>query len=140
MAEAVATLTVNPFPYGKDTTQARSIIYGVCSLSSGGTYATNGIPLNWTGTAVSGTPALQNGNFASGAYLGNWGPGQTQPADAWFYSSTAATGYSYVFDAVHNTLRIFNGGTELTNGASITADTIHFCAEFIKQGFSSVGL
>lgn len=136
MAEAVATLSVNPYPKGLDQTQLRAVIYGTCSLSAGGTYATNGIPLNWTGVTVSGTPALQDGNFNNTApFLGNWGPLQTQPQDAWFYSSTAASGYSYVYDTVHNTLRIFSGGTELANAAAITADTIHFCAEFLKNAF-----
>lgn len=133
MANATAQLVVNPYPKGLDQTQLRAIIYGVCTLSSGGTYETNGIPLNWT---ASGTNPIEDGNFNNAApFLGNWGATQTQPVDAWFYSATAASGYSYVYDTVNNTLRIFNGGTELTNGASITPDTIHFCAEFLKNAF-----
>ncbi len=67
-------------------------------------------------------------------FLGNWGPLQTQPKRAQFY--TIASGlYDYWFDTVHNTLRIRSGGTELTNGASITADTIEFHAQFNKNAF-----
>lgn len=132
MAAATAQLAVNAYPKGLDHTQLRSIIYGVCTLSAGGTYVTNGIPLNWQAT---GTNPIENGNFNNAVpFVGDWGPTQTQPQDAWFY--TAASGlYSYQFDTVHNTLRIALGGVELTNGATITADTIHFCAEFIKQSF-----
>ena len=127
MANATATLPVNPFPAGRDHTQYRSYVYGVCALSSGGTYVTNGIPLTWT--------AMQDGNLANAKpFIGDWGPTQTQPQDAWFYSALSS-GYSYVFDKTHNTLRIFSGSTELANGASITADTINFAAEFLKNRF-----
>lgn len=128
MATATATLTVNPWPKGLDNTQHRAIVYGICALSAGGTYATNGIALNWG--------KLLNGNFPGDTthyIVGQWGPTQTQPQVAFFFSTTAATGYSYIYDTVHNTLRIFNGGTELTNGAAITADTIAFEAEFLKN-------
>lgn len=123
MAAAVATLTPYAHPYGTDNTNRRAYIYGACSLSGGGTYVTNGIPLAWNGmTDATGQKFI----------LPNVSPQQTQPQEAYFYSALGS-GYGYVFDKTHNTLRIFNGGTELANAAAITADTINFSAEFIRQ-------
>jgi hypothetical protein len=127
MANATATLTVNPWPKGLDQTQLRAIVYGICALLTGGTYTTNGIPINWG--------AMQDGNFNNlPPFQGNWGPLQTQPQDAWFYSALDGA-YQYNFDKTHNTLRINSGGTELANGAAITADAINFRAEFLKNAF-----
>jgi len=127
MAAATATLKVDVFPKGVDNTQRRTIIHGICALSAGGTYVTNGIPLNW------GTMQDANLNNTTNFIIPNVGPTQTQPDPAYFFSKTGATGYTYVYDGTHNTLRIWNGGTELANAASITADTIGFEAEFQKQ-------
>lgn len=131
MAAATATLEVNPYPKGVDNTQRRTIIYGTCTLSAGGTYVTNGIPLNWA--------QLIDGNSDGGKYfiIPNVGPTQTKPSVAWFYSvgqaaGTAIPGYDYVYDTVNNTLRIASGTAELADLAAITADLIGFCAEYIK--------
>jgi hypothetical protein len=40
--------------------------------------------------------------------------------------------YSYVYDSVHNSLRIYAGATELANNAAIVVDTIVFEAHFAK--------
>ena len=121
MATATATLTVNAHPNGVDNTQRRVYYYGVLALSGGGTYATNGISLPWSAMVdPSGAKVIPQA-----------GPNTTQPQDASFYSSVGG-GYGYVFDKTHNTIRIFNGGTELINGAAITADTINFCAEYVR--------
>lgn len=118
MANATATLTLNPHPYDKDETLRRELLYGTCALSASGTYQTNGVPLTWTFTSATGGQAL---------FLST----QTQPSEACFYSVLGG-GYNYVFDKTHDTLRIFNGITELTNGAAITADTIGFRAEYAR--------
>ena len=138
MSAATAQLTVAQWPNGIDETQTRVHIYGKCVLLTAGTYPALGVPLNWTAT---GTDPIADGN-QNGAvpFLGNWGPDQTQPADAFFYSAggeaaTDQVGYGYVFDKTNNTLRITSGGTELSTGATITADTINFEAEFPKNAF-----
>ncbi len=129
MAAATATLTVNAYPYGEDNTQRRQILHGTVALSSGGTYVTNGIPLNWS--------TLVDGNFPPSAgkeFIPNFGSGQTKPQDAFFYSTTlAAPNYAYTYDKVNNSLRIVAGGTELTTAAVPTPDTIAFEAEFIRS-------
>jgi hypothetical protein len=120
MAAATATLTVAAYPNGVDNTQRRQILNGTCALSAGGTYVTNGIPTNWN--------ALVDGN-GGGRFIPL--TTKSQPAQASFFSEVAG-GYGYVYDQTHNTLRIFSGGTELTNGAAITADTIGFRAEYVR--------
>lgn len=142
MASASSTLRVNPFPYGVDNTQRRQVVYGTCILSPAGTYinpgnSSNGIPLNWG--------AMQDGNSKSnGPFAPQVGPwtnnvaGQVEPDVAYFFSignETTIPGYTYVYNKPttgSTTLRIMNGTTELTNAASITADNIGFCAEFIR--------
>lgn len=118
MAQAVATLTVSPHPFGVDNTQHRQILNGICGLTAGGTYVTLGIPLPWI-TMVDGVGRFMPQSTA------------TQPFLAFFFSQLGS-GYGYVFDTVHNTLRIFNGGNELVNAAAIVADTIGFEAEYIR--------
>jgi hypothetical protein len=96
-------------------------------------YVTSGLPLVWSGTG------LLDGNFTpNGPFIGNWGPTQTQPVYATFFSLgglASEPGYSYLFDTTNNTLRIFSGATELANAANITADNIGFLAEFIRGSF-----
>lgn len=95
-------------------------------------YVTGGLPLTWT--------SMADGNFGGlKPYQSTWGPHQTQPKTAHFFSTggglTTLPGYSYVFDTTLNTLRIFAGATELTNAANITPDVIGFEAEYIKSGY-----
>lgn len=121
MAVAVATLTVDAYPNGVDNTQRRQVLNGVCALSGPGvnTYPPNGVPLPWT--------ALVDGN-AGGSFIPQ--TSKTQPIVAFFYSKLGS-GLGYVFDQTHNTLRIFNGGTEL-GAVAIPADTIGFEAEYVR--------
>jgi len=120
MATATATLTEKPAPYNRDETQRREIFYGNCALSVGGTYATNGIPLNWQFVSAIGGAALRLSTA-------------TQPSECSFFSRLVGI-YQYTFDETHNTLRITSlaTGAELANGAAITADTIGFRAEFLR--------
>lgn len=118
MANAIATVTYLAFPNGKDQTQRRELLYGNVGLSAGGLYPPNGIPLNWAALSASGAREM----ILSSA---------SQPQYCVFFSQ-AGGGYLYVFDVVHNTLRIFSGGVELANGAAITADTIGFRAEYVR--------
>lgn len=126
MAAATATLTVNAYPNGVDNTQRRSVIYGKCTLTVGGDYVTNGIPLNW-GDLLSAS---------GGQFLGNWSTlDQPQPQWAEFRSAgnaagTTVPGYVYIYDTTNNTLRIASGTAELVNTDVVTADEIVFRAEF----------
>jgi hypothetical protein len=121
MATAVATITVNNHPNGLDNTQRRVYYYGVLALSGGGTYVTNGIPLPWSAMV----------DQSGAKVVAQAGPATTQPQDASFYSALGGI-YQYNYDKTHNTLRIISGGTELANAAAITADTINFCAEYLR--------
>jgi hypothetical protein len=119
MANATATLTVNGHPNGVDNTQRQQILYGICLLLAGGTYVTNGIPLPW-GAMLSAT----GGRFIPESNA-------SQPQAAYFFSEGGGA-YQYNYDQTHNTLRIIAAGTELANGAAITADTIGFEAHFVR--------
>jgi hypothetical protein len=94
-------------------------------------YVTGGLPLTWT--------AMVDGNFNAKPYSGLWGPNQTQPKTVSFFSVggglTTLPGYQYIYDTTNNTLRILSNGTELTNAAVITPDSIGFEAEWIKNGY-----
>jgi hypothetical protein len=126
MAAATATLNVNAFPKGVDNTQKQYVVYGTCALSGGGTYVTNGIPLNWLALT-----SPEGGTFSPQVSAS-----QTTPIVAYFTSliggvQTATPALqSYVYDQVHNTLRIYNGSIEVLNGAAIAVDTIGFEAHF----------
>ncbi len=94
-------------------------------------YATLGVPLNWNSTG------LLDGTFG-GPFLGNWGPAQTLPILAEFFSNGGMTTnpfYQYVYDTTNNTLRIATGGTELSSAGNISPDNIGFEAEYIMGGF-----
>lgn len=121
MATAVATLTVYVHPNGVDNTQRRTVYNGTCGLSASGTYVTNGIP----------TPWITMQSASGGAITPAFGPQTTQPIIAWFQSNIGGA-LTYGWDSVHNTLRIFSAGVELTNGAAIATDTIGFEAEFAR--------
>jgi hypothetical protein len=101
----------------------------------------------WSGTAVTtktsltaGTataysvPALKDGNFNAAPFLFQVGKLQYTPLIAQFFSTggglTANPGYSYLYDNVNNTVRIFAGSIELANNAAINVDVIAFNAEF----------
>src|ERR1700749_929595 len=121
MAAATSKLVVNAFPQGVDNTQRQQVVYGTIQLSASGTYSTNGVPITWVFFNPDGSsfvPAIS---------------AQTNdPIVAYFTSalggvqaSGGGTGLqSYIYDSVHNTLRIYGGSTELTNAGAITVDTI----------------
>jgi hypothetical protein len=119
MAAATATLTVDAYPNGVDNTQRRQIIDGVCALSVGGTYVTNGIPTNW-----SNLQSAEGGKFLPQTT-------KSQPIQARFFTKAGGL-YQYNWDQTHNTLRILAAGVELGNGDAITADTIGFEAEYVR--------
>lgn len=127
MANATATLTLNAYPAGKDSTQQRAIRSGICALSASGTYQTNGVPVGnssgqWSVMAAEGGSEFMD-VINPVPILGS----------VFFCSNVGACTYLYVYDYVHYTLRIYSApGTELGNGASITADTIGWIAEFSR--------
>jgi hypothetical protein len=125
MATAIVSLkTFNALTgVGQDHTQESVIPAGNVTLTAASTYVTNGLPVPWTkATNSAGTGIVVDSN-------------QTVPYDATF-KSNGGSGYDYQWDSVHNTLRIFLAGTEVTNGANIPAavyaDVIVFRAYFRK--------
>jgi hypothetical protein len=108
-----------------DHTQESEVLNGTVTLTAASTYVTNGLPVPWTKTTNSaGAGLLPQSN-------------QTVPYDADFTSKGGnGSGYTYQWDSVHNTLRIFLAGTEVANGAAIPAlvyaDLIFFRAYFRK--------
>jgi hypothetical protein len=116
MATATATFTVAAYPNGVDNTQRRQKLTGTVALNVGGLYATNGIPLTWKFLSAEG-----------GSFIPNFSA--TKPSWAEFLSQ-AAQPSSYVYDPVHNTMRIALANVELEDGDAIPADTIGFEAEF----------
>lgn len=127
MAAATSKLVVNAFPLGFTTDTSQSIVYGTCQLSAGGTYLTNGVPISWVFFNPDGS-----------VFTAPYGPQTTDPIVAYFTSAiggvlcvTPAGLQSYIYDSVHNTLRVW-AGTELANGAAITADTITFEVHYAK--------
>ena len=118
MAEATLTLTVNAEPQGVDNTQRHQVLFGTAALSAGGDYATNGIPCAFSFLNASGKTFLPN--FLT-------------PTPVWaVFQSLAGGTYQYLYDTVHQTLRIYQAGVELASGAAITADTIGFRFEFLR--------
>lgn len=125
MATALVSLkTFNALTgVGQDHTQESVIPAGQVTLTAASTYVTNGLPVPWTKATNSAGTGIVVDSL------------QTVPYDALFYS-VGGSGYTYSWDQTHNTLRIFLGGTEVTNGAAIPAavyaDTINFRAYFRK--------
>ena len=127
MAAATSKLVVNAFPYGSTTSQSQTTLFGTLQLSVGGTYVTNGVPISW-----------QFFNPDGSTFPAPYGPQTTDPIVAYFTSAiggvicAAPAGLqTYIYDNVHNTLRIY-ANTELANNAAITADTITFEVHFAK--------
>lgn len=121
---AVLVVNNNPFGTGADETQLSRIFSGLVAIAAGN-YVTNGLPLTWT-AMKSGTISGANVLVASLMLT---------PYKAWF-ASTSGSGYTYQWDKVHGTVRIFLGPTELTGGAAlpaaVVADLIQFEAWYIK--------
>jgi hypothetical protein len=127
MAAATSKLVVNAFPNGLTSSTSQFSVFGTLQLSAGGTYVNpNGIPVSW-----------QFFNPDGSVFPAPYGPQTTDPIVAYFTSATggvngATAVYSYVYDSVHNSLRIYAGATELGSGAAIVVDTIVFEAHFAK--------
>jgi hypothetical protein len=106
------TLTAYPHPNGSDNTQRHQIIFGTATIT--GTYVTGGLVITWGNLS----DVLQNA---------------PNPVWAEFISAAGAYTYNYSYNVTTKALRIYApGGTELTNGGTITADTIEFRAEFVR--------
>jgi hypothetical protein len=121
------TLTINAFPLGVDNTQAQQVLYGTVTIT--GTYVTNGVPVNWN--------AMKNPDGST--FQPSIGPSTNDPIVVYFSSSIGGVQtvtppglQSYIYDSVHNSIRIYGGSTELANAAAITADTIVFEAHFAR--------
>jgi hypothetical protein len=127
MAAATSKLVVNAFPYGVTNDQSQQILYGTIQLSSGGTYVTNGVPISWQFFNPDGT-----------VFTPAFGPQTTDPITVYFTSliggvQTATPALqSYLYDSVHNTLRIYNGSLEVLNNAAIAVDTIGFEVHYAR--------
>lgn len=117
MALPTVTPTVAATPYGNDNTQRREILEGTLVLTASGTYATNGVPFTWKFTNAEGGNFIPNFN----AVIPSWVELQ---------SIAGNIANTYLYDPVHNTIRIAVNGTELGNTVAIPSDTIGFRAEF----------
>lgn len=103
MATTVPTFALNQYPTGLEKTQEKLHCYGVVTIPGGGTYVTGGLPI------VFADPNIQCSNM--------------NPFFGELVSPTS--GLSYVFDSVHQTIRIFpTYGTEAANSASVAADSL----------------
>lgn len=128
MTVTSVTVTLNPFPNGKDQTLRRTIYSGTASFGASPlTYATGGIAVSW--------PSL----FNSAGEL--FTAEETTPIEADFWS-VSASGYWYVYNQSTGKLQILVGGSttsvpsaELAAGAvpaGVSGDTIYFRAEFLR--------
>lgn len=89
------------------------------------TYTTGGVPLNYNFIDQAGHSRP----------IGTIGP---LGVPTWFEAhSIAGSAFKYAINStvVPNLLLIFNGVTQVADQAAITADTVAFRAEFIKNGF-----
>lgn len=122
MANATATPTVNPYPNGLEITPQKARLWGTVAIGpAGASYVANGLPI-----AFSGLKSGANGPVVT----------------AFFYSATS--GYTYVYDPVHATIRIFQGGSAVSEPqaelaaaalpAAVTSDTIYFEVVLNKVG------
>jgi hypothetical protein len=125
MATATVTLTVTGYPNGVDNTQRHEVLFGQAALAAGGTYAANGLPFVWAFLEGIGGQFIPN--FSTMVPV--WAEFQSL-AGGGTPTGTPPSSMTYAWDTVHQTLRIFVGGTELAAAAAIPADTIGFRAEF----------
>ena len=128
MTVTTLTITLNPFPNGKDNTQRRTIYNGTASFGASPlTYATGGIAVSWASLFNAAGELLTNANAT--------------PIEADFWSASSS-GYWYVYNQSTGKLQILVGGAtasqpaaELAAGAvpaGVSGDTIFFHAEFVK--------
>jgi hypothetical protein len=118
MATATVKLTVNGYPNGVDNTQRSQVLEGIAALLAGGTYLTNGLPFTWAFLTAEG-----------GTFIPDFSAAAPKWAD---FKTLAGSNQTYLWDTVHQTLRILIAGVEVTTGTAVTADTIGFRVEFVK--------
>jgi len=102
MALPSLTTTINPYPTGRDKTQKWQIYKGKIVIGSGGLYATNGLPWKLTGAAV-----------------------LTNSLPDWVEAYSLTTGYTYKWDPVNQTWRIYESGaaTGTISAPTLTMDS-----------------
>ena len=107
---AAPTFTAYNRPRGYDQTQRRFTLYGALGLA--GLYtASTGIPIDFTSIYnASGVKVV-----IPPTYTGSNGPGQSVPTVPSEIQSTG--GYTIFYDSVNNSIRLFNGTTEVSTGA-----------------------
>lgn len=128
MADSVATITVNKYPNGHDTTTRFIIVHGVITLNAGH-YPVGGFPLSWALDEIKST-------YANTVNL---------PTDVDVRSAAnPPSGYSYIWDNVVGKLHIFvSDNTSAASGpliewggqltGTMISDKIVFTALFPKQ-------
>ncbi len=127
MATSVVTMKLaNPLTsVAAEDLQLAQKLFGVAAVGAGN-YVTGGLPLTWVGAG--GLTEYNGAVFLPQS-------AKTVPYSAHF-ESIEGSGYTYQWDQAADTLRIFEAGTELTNGAAVpaavTGDVIAFDAYFVK--------
>lgn len=124
----MAAPTWTPLTFGAiDQTQKYFNLRGYVGLSGNYT-TTTGIPMSFSGILNS-----SGGSFhLPPTYTGSDGPGHGVPQDGILYS---VGGYSMFYDKVNNSIRIFNGTTEVATGtipAALTAAGIYAIFSFLR--------
>lgn len=96
MAVSTCIFTENSFPSGRALARDKQIFFGIITIGgASGTYPANGLPLNFTpGPPVSNTPPI-------------------------YGDLNGVAGYVYVFDPVHQTVRIYQSGVESASAAPL---------------------
>ena len=128
MTVTASTLTLNPYPNGKDNTQRRTIYNGTVAIGASPlTYASGGVPVSWASLSNAAAELFTEEN--------------STPIEAWF-ESVSGSGYWYVYNVATSKLQIFVGGAsaslpaaELAAGAvpaGVSGDSIVFHAEFAR--------
>lgn len=107
----------------KTAANASGTSYGLATLQPN--YTTGGLPISYNFIGITGQSNP----------IGTIGPLCTPSPITFATSAASAFNYAVNTTVTPNLLKIFNGVTELTNGAAVTADTIGFRAEFVKNNF-----
>lgn len=102
MSLPVLTTTLNPFPTGKDKLQHSQVYKGEVVIATGGDYQTSGLPWALAGPGVLGTAAIN-----------------------WCEMYSPSTGFTYKYDPVNATIRIWQpGATTGTIANTVTQPTV----------------
>jgi hypothetical protein len=152
MSNAIATITVFPWPKGKDLTQTSIIRRGTIAFSgvAGAIYPVGGFPLNWNSVLAAETSSSGASSYAytPSSYTGSvldsvHGTVVQLPTEVDVWSAgNPPSGYTYVVDRSVGNLHIMvpsNGASGASGpmveygGTLITAqynDVVQFCACF----------